>query len=186
MRETPSELFGIKTKGRKLDQKGVDVAQRTDIHKLLKVEGGALSKKDADVVEGKVARAPGHGFVMDDGDLEGNNNLIRLRTAGGHQILMHDKENVIYIGNSSGTTWMQMDANGQLDIYSKTNINLRSKNINMHADSSIKMHAGQTIQLVAGSNIHLEGGSMANLYSDGTSFVSVSYTHLTLPTTPYV
>ena len=171
MRETPSELFGITTKGRKLDQKGIDLAQRTDIHKLLKVEGGALSKKDADVVEGKVARAHGHVFVMDDGDLEGNNNLIRLRTAGGHQILMHDKENVIYIGNSSGTTWMQMDANGQLDIYSKTNINLRSKNINMHADSSIKMHAGQTIQLVAGSNIHLEGGSMANLYSDGTSFV---------------
>jgi hypothetical protein len=184
MRETPSELFGINTKGRKLDQRGIDIAQRSDILELLKLgttatagEGGsveafALSKKDADVVEGKVARAPGHVFVMDDGDLEGNNNLIRLRTAGGHQILMHDKENVIYISNKTGTTWIQMDANGQLDIYSKTNINLRSKNINMHADSSIKMHAGKTIQLVAGANIHLEGGNMANLYSkNGPAFV---------------
>jgi len=182
MRETPSELFGITTKGRKLDQKGIDIAQRTDIHKLLKagfvvgdegsVDDFALSKKDADVVEGKVARAHGHVFVMDDGDIEGNNNLVRLRTAGGHQILMHDKENVIYISNSTGTTWIQMDANGQLDIYSKTNINLRSSSINMHADSNIKMHAGGTIQLVAGSNIHLEGGNMANLYSEkGPAFV---------------
>ena len=178
MRETPSELFGITTKGRKLDQKGIDIAQRTDIHTALKsgfTLGGeefGLSKADSDVVEGKVARAHGHVFVMDDGDIEGNNNLIRLRTAGGHQILMHDKENVIYISNSTGTTWIQMDANGQLDIYSKTNINLRSKSINMHADDSIKMHAGKTIQLVAGSNIHLEGSNMANLYSEkGPVFV---------------
>ena len=104
---------------------------------------------------------------MDDGDIEGNNNLIRFKTAAGHQILLHDTEDIIYIGNSKGTSWVQMDAEGQLDIYSKTNINLRTKNFNMHADSSIKMFAGNNIQIVAGKTLQLEGGMLAHMYSDG-------------------
>ena len=126
-----------------------------------------MSKAQADTVEGRVARKHGHSLVMDDGDIEGNNNLIRFRTAAGHQILLHDTEDLIYIGNSKGTSWIQMDADGQLDVYSKTNINLRSKNINMHADSSIKMHAGNNIQIVAAKTLQLEGGTLAHMYSDG-------------------
>ena len=170
MRETPSELFGISTKGRKTDIKSKDIANRSDILEKLN-SGEDLSNIDARAVEGKIARKHGHAFVMDDGDIEGNNNLVRLRSAGGHQILLHDTENVIYIGNSTGTTWLQMDAQGQLDVYSKTNINFRSKSMNFHADSSIKFHAGKQIQMVSGGSLTLEGKSLANLYSDGQAMV---------------
>ena len=166
MRETPSELFGITTKGRRINKSSVDVADDKNIISKLK-QGADLSKAQADTVEGRVARKHGHSLVMDDGDIEGNNNLIRFRTAAGHQILLHDTEDLIYIGNSKGTSWIQMDADGQLDVYSKTNINLRSKNINMHADSSIKMHAGNNIQIVAAKTLQLEGGTLAHMYSDG-------------------
>jgi len=166
MRETPSELFGITTKGRRIDKNSTDVADNKKIISKLK-NNADLSKLEADAVEGRVARKKGHSLVMDDGDIEGNNNLIRFRTAAGHQILLHDTEDLIYIGNSKGTSWVQMDASGQLDVYSKTNINLRSKNINMHADSSIKMHAGNNIQIVAGKTLQLEGGILAHMYSDG-------------------
>ena len=166
MRETPSELFGITTKGRRIDKNSTDVADNKKIISKLK-NNADLSKLEADAVEGRVARKKGHSLVMDDGDIEGNNNLIRFRTAAGHQILLHDTEDLIYIGNSKGTSWIQMDASGQLDVYSKTNINLRSKNINMHADSSIKMHAGNNIQIVAGKTLQLEGGILAHMYSDG-------------------
>ena len=166
MRETPSELFGITTKGRRVNKDNVDIADNAAIISKLK-NNADLSKLEAEAVEGRVARKKGHSLVMDDGDIEGNSNLIRFRTAAGHQILMHDTEDLIYIGNSKGTSWIQMDAEGQLDVYSKTNINLRSKNINMHADSSIKMHAGNNIQIVAGKTLQLEGGILAHMYSDG-------------------
>ena len=168
MRETPSELFGITTKGRRINKSSVDVADDKNIISKLK-QGADLSKAQADTVEGRVARKHGHSLVMDDGDIEGNNNLIRFRTAAGHQILLHDTEDLIYIGNSKGTSWIQMDADGQLDVYSKTNINLRSKNINMHADSSIKMYAGNNIQMVAEKTLQLEGGMLAHMYSDGNA-----------------
>jgi hypothetical protein len=170
-RETPSEIIGISSKGRRLKKDGVDIGSDKALHAKLN-SGADLSQPDAAAVEGRMGRAKGHALVLDDGDIEGNNNLIRLRTAAGHQIVMHDKENLIYIGNSTGTTWFQMDAAGQVDVYSQTSINLRSRDINMHADGSIKMHAGRTIQLVAGANLHLEGRSMANLYSDkGNTFI---------------
>jgi len=166
MRETPSELFGVTTKGRRIDKTGRDLKDNLSLIGKLK-NNVDLSKSDADAVEGRVARKHGHSLVMDDGDIEGNNNLIRFKTAAGHQILLHDTEDIIYIGNSKGTSWVQMDAEGQLDIFSKTNINLRTKNFNMHADSSIKMFAGNNIQIVAGKTLQLEGGMLAHMYSDG-------------------
>ena len=170
MRETPSEVFGITTKGRRTDIRGQDLANRKDI--LDKLESGTdLSTSDARAVEGKIGRKQGHTLVMDDGDIEGGNNLMRFRTAGGHQILLHDTEDIIYIGNSKGTSWVQMDANGQLDIFSRSNINFRSRSMNFHADSTMKFHAGKQIQMVSGGSLHLEGKAMANLYSDGQTFL---------------
>jgi hypothetical protein len=170
MRETPSELFGITTKGRRVTKTGADIADDKAIIGKLKA-GLELPNSDSAAVEGKFARKQGHSLVMDDGDIEGKNNLIRFKTAGGHQILMHDTEDIIYIGNSKGTSWVQMDAEGQLDIYSRSNINLRSRNINMHADSSIKMFAGNNIQIVAGNILQLEGGNLAHMNSDGAAMV---------------
>ena len=169
-RETPSELFGITTKGRRTDINGRDIKDRPDIISALK-SGADLNNNDANAVEGKISRKQGHSLTMDDGDIEGENNLIRLRTAAGHQILMHDSEDLLYIGNSKGTCWVQLDATGQLDIFSERNINLRSKSINMHADNNIKMHAGGQVQIVSNGLLHLEGKQMANLYSDGQTLI---------------
>ena len=169
-RETPSEVIGISTKGRRILQGGTKIEQ-TNINQTL-AAGGDLNESQASAVEGRYARAKGHALVLDDGDMEGNNNLMRFRTAAGHQILLHDTEDLIYIGNSKGTAWIQMDSLGQVDVYSKTNINLRSQSMNFHTDGSMKFHAGSTIQMVAGANLHLEGVGMANLYSDkGPAFV---------------
>jgi len=170
MRETPSEVIGITSKGRKLDKNGTDIKNRKDILNKLK-DGGELTGEQQDVLMKPVSRAKGHSIVMDDGDIEGNNNLVRIRTAKGHQLLLHDTEDVIYISNAAGTAWIQMDKQGQLDLYSQTNVNVRSANINFHADQQIKFHAGQTIQMVSMNNMHLEGQQMTNLYSDGAMYV---------------
>lgn len=165
MRETPSDVLGISTKGRRVDKNQIDIKDRNDIITALK-NGTDLNVEQNDVLTKPVSRLKGHVFVMDDGDLEGNNNLVRLRTAGGHQLLMHDTGDIIYLGNAKGTVWLQFDGDGQIDLYSDHNINIRSKNLNFHADESIKMHAKKSIQMVTDENMHLEGGKLINVYSD--------------------
>ena len=120
MRESPSNVYGISTPGRKLTS--------------------------TDQVPGKpaavFARTGGHQFVMDDGDVNGNDQLMRLRTSGGHQILMNDTEKILYIASNTGNQWMEFSADGSINVYGVAGINMRSKGpINMHSDSLINMNA---------------------------------------------
>ena len=55
MRETPSELFGVTTKGRRIDKNGRDLKDNLSLIGKLK-NNVELSKSDADAVEGRVAR----------------------------------------------------------------------------------------------------------------------------------
>jgi len=162
MRETPSEVFGITTKGRKVNKSKQDIKDTSIPKELLS------GKKPADMetLLGKVGRKKGHTFVMDDGDLEGVDQLIRLRTSTGHQILMNDTEGFVYVINSSGTGWVELNNNGTIDVYGQDSINIRSKNIQFHADQSFKVHAKSQIQLVSEGSIHLEGSRSAAVMSE--------------------
>lgn len=162
MRETPSELFGITTKGRKVNKNKQDIKDTTIPKELLS------GKKPADMetLLGKVGRKKGHTFVMDDGDLEGVDQLVRLRTSTGHQILMNDTEGFVYVINSSGTGWVELNNNGTIDVYGQDSINIRSKNIQFHADQSFKVHAKSQIQLVSEGSIHIEGSRSASVMSE--------------------
>jgi hypothetical protein len=136
-RESPSAVFGISTPGR------VDPARR-------KVKLGPLDALE-DI---PVVRSAGHTFVMDDGDSEGDNQLIRLRTSSGHQLLMHDTAGVIYLANAKGTVWMEFSGDGAVDIYAQKGYNIRSGgDINFHAEGDINMYANRNIKIKA--NEHL-------------------------------
>ena len=92
---SPSQVFGISTPGRK----DISNNQRN------------VGAKDSGATD-YVARKTGHTFVMDDGAEDGTNQLTRLRTASGHQLLMHDTEGVVYIANGSGKAFIEMDTDG--------------------------------------------------------------------------
>ena len=120
LRESPSNVYGISTPGRKITA-GDQVAANPEL---------------------VYARKGGHTFVMDDGDAKGNDQLIRLRTTNGHQILMNDTENVLYVGSASGNQWLEFSQNGQINVYGIGGFNLRTKGpMNFHSDSSITMDA---------------------------------------------
>ena len=131
-RETPSQVFGISTPGRK------DTS-------TTKQKVGAKDSEATDYV----TRKTGHTFVMDDGAVDGTNQLTRLRTASGHQLLMHDTEGVVYIANGSGNAYIEMQKNGRIDVYSGVGgINLRTEgDFNLHSDSNINMHANGQIRM---------------------------------------
>ena len=142
-RESPSTVFGISTPG------PLDRSPGAKKYKL-----GA---RDA-VQDQVVNRLPGHTFVMDDGDLQQENQHIRLRTSTGHQILLHDTEGVIYIGNASGESWVQLASNGAIDIYAGGGVNVRStNNINFHSDANINMFAKGQIKMKAKDKVVVDG-----------------------------
>jgi hypothetical protein len=95
-------------------------------------------------------RVGGHSLTMDDGDLRGNNNLVKLRTAAGHQILMNDTpgEEFMYIANSNGTAWIELTKEGDVLVYGQRDLSIRTRgNLMMHSDSLIQMNARGPIQM---------------------------------------
>jgi hypothetical protein len=97
-RESPSRVYGISTPGRPVYQGG---ASEKDIKQ--KIQDGAKSS-DFKVT----GRRGGHSIVMDDGDLEGKDNLVRIRTSKGHQITMSDNGEFFYIIHANGQTWVEL------------------------------------------------------------------------------
>ena len=162
-REMPSAVFGISTPGPKDRRDGSPT-----------VEIGTAGNK----VTVPSNRLGGSAFVMDDGDErfvrtthaedgppiyknKGNNEpggdrtipqneLMRFRTRTGHQILMHNSEDLIYIGNSRGTTWIEMTSDGKIDIYAHDSVSISTDNdLNINAERDINMEAGRNVNIKA-------------------------------------
>jgi hypothetical protein len=126
-----------------------------------------------------VQRLGGTHFVMDDGDdryyretkptdgaptyvknPEGlkdipYNEHFRIRTRTGHQLLFHNSEDLIYIGNSRGTAWIEFTSDGKIDIYAEDSINIRTKqDFNFVADRDINIEAGRNFNLKVNGEMH--------------------------------
>jgi hypothetical protein len=167
-RESPSNCYGISTPGRAIYAGGL-----SDATAQQQVQSGSVKTSDVNII----GRRGGHTFVMDDGDLSGNDNLIRIRTSKGHQITMSDDGDCFYICHANGQAWIEMGQEGTLDVYTTNSVNLRTQGtINLHADEDINMFAGGNINMksTGDSTIQSDGdlvlsnaGSMT-LFSQGT------------------
>lgn len=142
-RESPSAVFGVITPGRAIYQGGlseVDIKQQLD--------SGNLKPQDVKVI----GRRGGHSLVLDDGDLEGTDNLVRIRTSKGHQITMSDDGDCFYITHANGQTWIELGKQGTVDVFSTNSVNIRTQGtINLHADKDINMYANGAINLKSNS-----------------------------------
>jgi len=163
-RETPSNVYGISTPG------PLDKRQGSNRKTI-----GTKQTKTLSPVP--VSRLGGTQFVMDDGDdqfqratpasegpvvykdiLAGEkgdptipyNEHVRIRTRTGHQILLHNSEDLIYIGNARGTTWIELTSNGKIDIFAEDSISVHTKtDMNFYADRDINMEAGRNVNIKA-------------------------------------
>jgi hypothetical protein len=149
-RESPSAVFGLSTPGRPVYQGGLT---ESDIKS--RIASGSIAAADINVI----GRKGGHSIVLDDGDLQGNDKLVRIRTADGHQITMSDDGNFFYIIHANGQTWLEFGQEGTLDVYATNSVNIRTQGtINLHADKDINMFAGGTINMksMLGTTIETE------------------------------
>lgn len=180
-RDIPSMVFGISTPG-PLDRR--PEAKRKTI-------GKRLSQTQTPV---PVSRLGGSQIIMDDGDdqyqrktpassgpveyadiLNGEKGdptipygeSFRIRTRTGHQILLHNSEDLIYIGNARGTAWIELTSNGKIDIFAEDSVSI-------HTKSDFNLKAGRDINLEAGRNVNIkataEFADPNTLYDDPLNF----------------
>ena len=95
---------------------------------------------------------------------------MKFRSATGHQIIMDDTNERIYISTAEGANWVEIDQDGTIDIFAEQNVSIRSaRNINLTADNSIRLTAGTSIHAVAGNDIRVTSGTELHMLS-GTNF----------------
>lgn len=119
-RESPSNVYGILTPGPVIDK----------------------SAAPADI-----RRKGGSSFIMDDGNCT---EYVELSTKSGSKIRLDESNGFVYLINRDGTGWIQMDADGNVDIFSAKNISLRAqRDFNIRADRNINIEAGQNVFIKA-------------------------------------
>jgi hypothetical protein len=157
-RDMPSQVFGISTPG-SLDPKGPQ-------------KSVGYEKK----VTVPVSRLGGHTFVMDDGDVLGENRLVRIRSSAGHQILLNDTANILYISNADGTAWFEMTASGKIDVYAKDSVSIHTEaDFNFRADRDVNIEAGRNVNIRSikdtvfnvGNDYNLKTSMNTKIASDG-------------------
>lgn len=149
-RESPSNVFGLSTPGKPI-YNGVKGSDQSQIR--TKLQNGELKPEQVKVI----GREGGHSIVLDDGTIEGKDQLVRIRSAKGHQIIMSDDGNCFHIIHASGQSWLEFGQEGTVDVFSTNSVNVRTQGtINLHADKDINMYAGGKLNAYSESSINLE------------------------------
>jgi hypothetical protein len=92
-------------------------------------------------------RKGGSSFVMDDAN---GTEKIRLRTRSGSQFLLDETNGIVYVVNRDGTSWVELDADGNIDMFAQGSVTIRSEqDVNIRADKNIRMEAGQNVYVKA-------------------------------------
>ena len=166
-RESPSRVgYGINTPGRPITEGGF-----TDDN-ITNSLGATPDKLKV------VARRGGHSFVMDDGDVLGRDQLIRMRTATGHQILMSDDGQCLFIIHANGQSWIELGKEGTIDMYASNSVNIRTQgDLNLHADNNININAAKTLNIAAETiNTNSEKETTMKVGTDFRQYTSGKYT----------
>lgn len=87
-----------------------------------------------------------HSLSMDD---RVKNCRIRFRTSAGHQIIMDDSNERMYISTAEGNNWLELDQNGNIDVYS-------SRRVSIHAESDINITSDEKIRMYGKKGVHIQ------------------------------
>ena len=167
-RETPSRVgWGVSTPGRPIYEGGF-----TDET----IATAATSGKSTGLKV--VARRGGHTLVMDDGDILGRDQLVRLRSSLGHQILMSDDGQTLFIIHANGQSYIELGKEGTIDMYSTNSFNVRTQgDLNLHADNNININAGKQLNISADTiAINSEKQTTHKVGTDFSLYASGTYT----------
>jgi len=181
-REIPSMVFGWSSPGPADRRPGAPTGKYGKEGQQInapvnRLGGSSFVMDDGDISmlrKGKASETPSMYAMVESGDTSGDptlphNDLVRIRTRTGHQILLHNTEDLIYISHGSGNSWIEMTANGKIDIYS-------SDSVNVHAGSDINFTAGRNFNVKAGGDINLKAGGDGRIQAANTHIKASTHT----------
>lgn len=128
-------------------------------------QGYQLSRSDPDATSSYTDKnydsmvysitTPGfHAFSMDDRQ---ENCRVRIRTTSGHQIIMDDTNERIYIATAQGNNWIEMDQDGNIDIFTSNKLSVHAqKEINFTSDDTIRMYAKKGIHMHSDDEVRID------------------------------
>ncbi len=182
-REAPSSVLGISSPGpldRRNNSKRVSIGDADETTPAVipagRLGGTQLVMDDGDdrYIRKKPAGELGVGSAYADvlnkesGDPTiPADEYFRVRTRTGHQLLLHNSEDLIYIGNARGTTWIELTSNGKIDIFAEDSVSIHTKNdFNFYADRDFNLECGRNVNIKAkgrlngdfNQNVHLRSG----------------------------
>lgn len=131
--------------------------------------------------------SPGfHAMSMDD---RMGNTRMKFRTSTGHQILLDDTNERIYVSTNQGNSWVELDSNGNIDIYSGLRLNIFSasdmnfttnedfrvsaKNVHIKAANEYRLTAGADIGVHSNANIRMGAG--ASFFTQASSNFHINH-----------
>lgn len=142
-----------------------------------------------------VLTTPGrHSLVFQDNP---KNGRVRIKTSAGHQIILDDANERIYVSTCRGNSWFEMDQDGRIHVYGADSISFSTGgNFNVTAVGDINFAAGGNVNVqssaevkigscsgthISGSTINLESAGDFNILSAGSLLQTASAIHLNGP-----
>ena len=142
-----------------------------------------------------VLTTPGrHSLIMQDNPATGR---VRIKTAAGHQIILDDANERIYVSTAKGASWFEMDQDGHIHVYGADSISMTtggsfnltaSGDINFTAGGNVNVQAGAAMRLAAcsalhasGAGVNLESSSGFNILAAGDLLQTAPNIHLNGP-----
>lgn len=140
----------------------------------ISTQGYNTTRYDDEESESKVFSftSPGfHSWSMDDRQ---ENCRQRIRTTSGHQILLDDTNERIYISTAEGNNWVEMDQNGNIDVYSANTINVHSvRDLNLTSDETVRIQGKKGVHIKSDDEMRIETNKHLHVKVGGTYKLSV-------------
>jgi uncharacterized protein (DUF2345 family) len=160
-------------------------------------EGYAKSPVDHESLDpqGYCWVTPGHHMIIMNDTPE--HCRVRIKTCAGHQILLDDSNERIYISSAKGRNYIELDEDGRIHVFGEGDIGIRAGgNLDLSADGSVNIEAGKDVNIKAtkgsikaqadsevairaeGGNIDLTACKDMNLNVQMTLFQTANESHI--------
>ncbi len=142
-----------------------------------------------------VLTTPGrHSLIFQDNPETGR---VRVKTAAGHQIILDDANERIYVSTARGASWFEMDQDGRIHVYGADSISFSTGgdfnvtavgDFNVAAGGDVNIQASGTGKIAAcgsmnisGSGVNLQSEENFNILASGTILQTGAKIHLNGP-----
>jgi phage gp45-like len=105
-----------------------------------------------------------HSIIMQD-NIE--NGRVRIKTAEGHQVILDDANERIYVSTAKGQTWIELDQDGRIHVYAGSDISMTTGgNFNLSAKGNVRIAAGGDVDIGASGHARISACSDLSLSGD--------------------